>query len=200
MPIAGLGACCALPIVCKPISCDQADHLSCSRRASSSLRRSATSEATAGSVLSAIGVPSCFFIFLPSEFTGKSSGLSGLSSSGIASPFLCNSFPTVAAALPTLSTASRRSFFRNLERFRPVFHLFCVFDIDLATVRHRPFCQVRHRYPKMRRAPCSGIDGNSIYGNSAGLTPFHCELIYRMESSSSDRHCGVVRRRSLAEV
>jgi hypothetical protein len=28
-----------------------------------------------------------------------------------------------------------------------------------------------------------GNDGNfkSVYGNSAGLTPFHCELIYRME-------------------
>jgi hypothetical protein len=56
---------------------DQADHLSSSRRASSSLKRSATSAARSGSSVLAMGLPPCFLIFRPSAVTGKSSGFSG---------------------------------------------------------------------------------------------------------------------------
>jgi hypothetical protein len=58
---------------------DQADHLSCSLRQSSSLRRSAISSAMAGVFALAIGLPSAVTNFSPSTSTGKSSGLRGLS-------------------------------------------------------------------------------------------------------------------------
>src|ERR1700759_4250795 len=59
---------------------DQADHLSCSLRQSSSLRRSAISSAMAGVFALAIGLPSAVTNSSPSTSTGKSSGLRGLSS------------------------------------------------------------------------------------------------------------------------
>src|SRR5450755_1291136 len=58
---------------------DQADHLSCSLRQSSSLRRSAVSSAIAGVFALAIGLPSAVTNSSPSTSTGKSSGLRGLS-------------------------------------------------------------------------------------------------------------------------
>jgi len=64
---------------------DQADHLSSSRRASSSFKRSAMSAATDGSSVFAIGVPSCFLTFCSSAVTGKSWGLSGFFGFDIAS-------------------------------------------------------------------------------------------------------------------
>jgi hypothetical protein len=92
---------------------DQADHLSSSRRASSSLRRSATSAARGGSSVFAIGLPSCFLIFLPSAVTGKSAGFSGFLEVDMTSSS-CRHDSTPSRKTRRLS--SNRSLFRRLPR------------------------------------------------------------------------------------
>jgi hypothetical protein len=54
-----------------PVFISQADHLSSSRLASSSLRRSTISAETAGLSASAMGVPSCFFYLLTFDIHWK---------------------------------------------------------------------------------------------------------------------------------
>ena len=162
-------------MLCKPISCDQADHLSSSRRASSSLRRSATSEATAGSVVSAIGVPSCFFIFLPSELTGKSSGLSACRTR--ASPVPFSATPSEPwqrhSQLCQLPREDRLSKSRALSssispvlrlRYRSCYGQASFFLSGLASVPQKASPSI---YSELTVIP------KSLYGNNARLAPFH---------------------------